>query len=106
MEQAKHAVQSARFWPKGKRSFPPFALLPGHNDGTPEGKTMFDVWNDNAVIIMQIESALGVKNAHDIAAVDGVDALMIGPADLRFDMGLVRPLFPPPGLFIDNFVHL
>lgn len=94
-DEARHAVKSARFGPKGKRSFPPFALLPGHNDGTPEGKTMFDVWNDNAVIIMQIESALGVKNAHEIAAVEGVDALMIGPADLRFDMGLVRSFYPP-----------
>jgi 4-hydroxy-2-oxoheptanedioate aldolase len=70
-EQARLAVQAARFAPLGKRSFPPFALLPGHNDGTPQGKTPFDVWNENAAIIMQIESACGVQHADDIAAVDG-----------------------------------
>jgi 4-hydroxy-2-oxoheptanedioate aldolase len=70
-EQARAVVKAARFGPIGKRSFPPFALLPGANDATPEGKTVFDVWNDNAVIIMQIESALGVKNAAEIAATPG-----------------------------------
>jgi 2-keto-3-deoxy-L-rhamnonate aldolase RhmA len=70
-EQAKHAVQSARFPPLGRRSFPPFAVLPGVNDAAPNGKTVFDVFNDNAAVIMQIESALGVQNAAEIAAVPG-----------------------------------
>jgi 2-keto-3-deoxy-L-rhamnonate aldolase RhmA len=37
---------------------------------------------------MQIESAEGVRNANEIASVEGVDSLMVGPTDLRFDMGL------------------
>lgn len=75
----------------GKRSFPPAALAIGINDGVPPGKTPFDVWN-NAAIIMQIESKIGCDNAEAIAAVPGVDCLMVGNGDLRMDLGL------PPGL--------
>ena len=41
---------------------------------------------------MQIESKLGCENADAIAAVEGVDCLMVGNGDLRMDLGL------PPGL--------
>jgi hypothetical protein len=75
----------------GKRSFPPAALAIGINDGVPHGKTPFDVWN-NAAIIMQIESKLGCENAEAIAAIEGVDCLMVGNGDLRMDLGL------PPGM--------
>jgi 2-dehydro-3-deoxyglucarate aldolase/4-hydroxy-2-oxoheptanedioate aldolase len=34
----------------------------------------------------QIETIEGVKNARAIAAVDGVDVLFVGPADLNFDL--------------------
>lgn len=38
-------------------------------------------------LTVQIETADAVRNAHDIAAVDGVDAVFIGPADLAGSMG-------------------
>ncbi len=38
------------------------------------------------LIMAQIESIEGVKNAAEIAAVDGIDVLFIGPADLRHDL--------------------
>jgi 2-keto-3-deoxy-L-rhamnonate aldolase RhmA len=41
---------------------------------------------------MQIESKVGCDNAEAIAAVEGVDCLMVGNGDLRMDLGL------PPGL--------
>ncbi|GAA1777698.1 4-hydroxy-2-oxoheptanedioate aldolase [Agromyces lapidis] len=40
-------------------------------------------------LIVQIESAAAVDAAGEIAAVDGVDAVFIGPADLAASMGLV-----------------
>ena len=36
---------------------------------------------------MQVESRLGVENVEAIAAVDGVDAVFIGPADLSIGLG-------------------
>jgi 4-hydroxy-2-oxoheptanedioate aldolase len=39
------------------------------------------------VCVAQIESPLGVEAAADIAAVDGVDALVLGCADLSYSLG-------------------
>ncbi|KQW29235.1 2-keto-3-deoxy-L-rhamnonate aldolase [Rhizobium sp. Root274] len=43
--------------------------------------------NDQVCLIAQIESRLGVENAEAILATEGVDAVLIGPADLSADMG-------------------
>lgn len=45
--------------------------------------------NDNLLVIVQIESAEGVKNVESIAAVDGVDVLFVGEPALivRFYIG-------------------
>jgi 4-hydroxy-2-oxoheptanedioate aldolase len=40
-------------------------------------------------LTVQIESAAAVEAAPEIAAVDGVDALFVGPADLAASMGLL-----------------
>jgi 2-keto-3-deoxy-L-rhamnonate aldolase RhmA len=38
--------------------------------------------------VFQIESPLAVENAAEIAALDGVDVLFVGPADLSHAMGI------------------
>ncbi|NHN47861.1 aldolase [Halostella sp. JP-L12] len=38
--------------------------------------------NDSVVTIAQIETRAGIQNAGEIARVDGVDALFVGPADM------------------------
>ncbi|PWH07158.1 2-dehydro-3-deoxyglucarate aldolase [Brachybacterium endophyticum] len=43
--------------------------------------------DDLVSVIVQIETAEGVANAAEIAAVDGVDAVFIGPADLAGSLG-------------------
>jgi len=43
--------------------------------------------NAEVCLIAQIESRLGVENADAIIATPGVDAILIGPADLAADMG-------------------
>lgn len=46
-------------------------------------------------LIVQIESAAAVANVEEILAVDGVDAIFIGPADLAGSMGLLgQPSHP------------
>ncbi|WP_210206710.1 HpcH/HpaI aldolase family protein [Rhodoplanes serenus] len=47
-----------------------------------------------AFVMCQIESAEAVENAAAIAAVDGVDGLFIGYADLALSMGLESPQAP------------
>jgi 4-hydroxy-2-oxoheptanedioate aldolase len=45
--------------------------------------------SDLVSLTVQIETAEGLEQAAAIAAVDGVDALLVGPADLAASMGLL-----------------
>lgn len=42
---------------------------------------------DNQFLAVQIECEAGVANAKDIAAIEGVDALFVGPGDLSTNLG-------------------
>jgi 4-hydroxy-2-oxoheptanedioate aldolase len=44
--------------------------------------------NEQIVGIIQIESVGGLRDADDIAAIDGVDVLFVGPADLSHSLGI------------------
>jgi 2-keto-3-deoxy-L-rhamnonate aldolase RhmA len=44
------------------------------------------------VCLVQVESGLAVRRAEELAGVEGVDGLIVGPNDLAFDLGV------PPGL--------
>jgi 4-hydroxy-2-oxoheptanedioate aldolase len=42
---------------------------------------------DDTLVVAMIESAAAIQNLHDIAAVEGLDAVVIGLADLARDLG-------------------
>jgi 2-keto-3-deoxy-L-rhamnonate aldolase RhmA len=44
--------------------------------------------NDETVVITMIESKEGVENIHEIVAVEGLDAIFIGPYDLSGSYGI------------------
>lgn len=46
--------------------------------------------DDEVCLIVQIESRQAVDNIEAIAAIDGVDGLFVGPADLAADLGHTR----------------
>jgi 4-hydroxy-2-oxoheptanedioate aldolase len=85
-EEARAAVAACRYPPRGRRSFGPWRELGLSRD--------IDAWrrgaDDRLYIILQIESAMAVENVDAIAAVDGVDALFIGPNDLSASLGCLR----------------
>lgn len=82
-EEARSAVEATRYQPEGVRGVGP---LRAANYGQ-----TFDEYvstaNENVLVIAQIETEAGVENAEDIAAVDGIDALFIGPGDLSVSLG-------------------
>ncbi|KAK1139080.1 hypothetical protein N8T08_001326 [Aspergillus melleus] len=86
-EQARQLVNLAKFPPQGTRSYPPLALF-GNQARTKPGETIYDVWNKHAAVFAQIEDIVGVENVEEIAAVPGIDGLMVGAGDLRCSMGL------------------
>jgi 2-dehydro-3-deoxyglucarate aldolase len=82
-EQAARAVAATRYPPQGIRGVS--VAHRGNRFGTVAN--YFDVANDNICVAVQIESRTAVENIDAIAAVDGVDALFVGPSDLSANYG-------------------
>jgi 4-hydroxy-2-oxoheptanedioate aldolase len=77
-EQARTVAVACRYPPDGRRSF-------GQLSGTIRGVVEA---NRELVCIVMVESAEGVANIDEIAAVPGVDAVLLGPADLSLSLGV------------------
>ncbi len=85
-EEARAAVQALSYPPRGRRAL--FSSLP-HVDFKPaNAAALMSALNAASLIVVMIESAQGVENAEQIAAVEGVDCLLVGTNDLCVDLGL------------------
>lgn len=78
--EARHCVDAAYYPPRGHRGVSRTVRTYGYGMRLP-GDVM-----PMPIILAQIETAAAVANASEIAAVEGIDALFIGPADLSFDL--------------------
>jgi 2-keto-3-deoxy-L-rhamnonate aldolase RhmA len=84
-EQVREAVTFLRYPPTGQRGV---ALLTrGARLGTVSHAGVAAL-NDDIVGIIQIESPSALEAADDLAAIDGVDVLFVGPADLSHSLGI------------------
>jgi 2-dehydro-3-deoxyglucarate aldolase/4-hydroxy-2-oxoheptanedioate aldolase len=90
-DEVRQAVSYLRFPPAGGRGV---ALLTRGAGLGEVGHAGVAGLNERILGIFQVESALAVENAPEIAAIDGVDVLFVGPADLSHSMGV-------PGRFDD-----
>ncbi len=83
--EAEAMVRAVRYPPRGVRGVG-FPLARASRFGrVPD---YMDTAEDQICLIVQIESRAALDAIEDIAAVEGVDALFIGPADLGADLGL------------------
>jgi 2-keto-3-deoxy-L-rhamnonate aldolase RhmA len=91
--QAKAIVSAARFAPLGQRSVmgPTPALA---YRALPLGETNKTL-NSETLLIVMIETPEGVERAGEIAAVDGIDMLLIGSNDLCTELGIPGELKHP-----------
>ena len=82
-EQAQNAIRAAKYPPTGNRS-----VGGGMHAMNFEASNAqyYARANDELLVILQTESPRGVANAREIYALDGVDAIFIGPNDLRAQM--------------------
>lgn len=84
VEEAESLVEAVKYPPDGIRGI-------AASRATRYGLD-FDDYVDNAddgiLTIVQIETKAGLRNAEEIAAVDGIDALFVGPADLSGSLGV------------------
>ncbi|PPC78570.1 2-dehydro-3-deoxyglucarate aldolase [Pokkaliibacter plantistimulans] len=83
-EQARQLVQAMRYPPYGIRGVGGGLTRATRWDGVED---YLQTAHQSLCLIVQIESCKGVENAAEIAAVDGVDAVFVGPADLSISMG-------------------
>ena len=85
-ETAAKLVSACRYPPDGKRSMTG-ALAQIDFKSYPLDETAKAV-NDATFVVMMLETPRAIENAEQIAAVPGVDALLIGTNDLCFEMGI------------------
>jgi 2-keto-3-deoxy-L-rhamnonate aldolase RhmA len=93
VEEAQAAVEHLRFPPIGHRAT--LAGLPQYNYLPVDVQQVSREVNASTLIGLMIESPRGVENADAIAAIEGVDVLVIGINDLAQEMGLPGQLDHP-----------
>lgn len=93
VEQAKAAIAAAKYPPEGNRSVG--GSLHAMAFGAAAGE-YYKRANDEILVVLQTESPLGVQNAEAIYGLPGVDAIFIGPNDLRAQMRSADGRDPSP----------
>lgn len=89
-DDARKIVSSAKFPPIGTRGFgSPFSMEKFHTaeGGAIKQTDYLQQANDNLVTVIQIETKEALQNVDEIAAIPGVDVLLIGPFDLGNNIG-------------------
>lgn len=92
-EEARAAVRAAKYPPAGARSVAGLGPATRYR-GLPLAELVRLV-NDLTLVIAMLETPAGIENAAAIAAEPGVDALMLGPADLSVELGVPGELKHP-----------
>ncbi len=100
-EQALQAVRSARFPPRGGAPHPEPRGLRGNGNmptawlwglSRPEYSRRADLWpvepDGELLLLLQVETAEGVRNIDEILSVPGIGVLFVGPNDLSYSLGV------------------
>lgn len=83
VEQARIAIAAAKYPPLGNRSLGGGMHALNFDCTSDE---YFTRANDEILVVLQTESPRGVANAEEIYSLPGVDAIFVGPVDLRAQM--------------------
>ena len=90
-DEARAAVAATRYPPAGRRG------VAGMSRASKFGTTpnYLSTANQQMAVVVQLETAEAIGQLEDIARVEGVDALFIGPGDLSATMGYAGQLTHP-----------
>ncbi|KAL4874442.1 Pyruvate/Phosphoenolpyruvate kinase-like domain-containing protein [Aspergillus karnatakaensis] len=87
VDQALAAVNAAKYPPLGKRSVT--GMLPHMGYQVTSISSVASVGNTQlSTVIVMVESPQAVSNVDDIAAIEGVDVVLIGTNDLSIELGV------------------
>ena len=84
-EQAREAVEAARFHPMGKRGVCRFVKAASF--GSVPKEDYFKEANTK-LVVLQVEGKEGIANLDEILKVEGYDILFVGPYDLSQSLGI------------------
>lgn len=91
-EEARQAASAMRYPPQGVRGAARFHRSNGFGQNF---ETYFAEANDKLLTVVQIETVEAVSNIDEIAAVEGVDVLFVGPLDLSVSLGITGQMQHP-----------
>jgi 2-dehydro-3-deoxyglucarate aldolase/4-hydroxy-2-oxoheptanedioate aldolase len=85
-EVLERAVSWTRFPPVGTRGFGLTRMAVDYAQGSmPE---IMQYANENVLTVLQIETVRAVEAREELLAIDGIDAVIVGPADLSISLGV------------------
>lgn len=88
VEEAKNLVKYAKYFPLGRRGFAPsLASEFGNADFAVSMDLQFKVCNAEQLLVPQCETKGCLDHIEEIAALDGIDGIFIGPYDLSIALG-------------------
>lgn len=91
-DQARRLVQDVRYPPTGQRGVGySGARCSRFGEITDYGTTA----DEQVSLLIQVENRAGIAALDDILAVEGIDGVFIGPADLSADMGFMGQVMHP-----------
>jgi 2-keto-3-deoxy-L-rhamnonate aldolase RhmA len=92
-QEARLAVDTCKYAPIGRRSLTTgYAIF----DYKPVPPTeIVRILNESTLVVCMIETAEGLRNVDEIAAVEGVDVILIGLTDLLYSLGKPGALDDP-----------
>ncbi len=99
--EARACVEAMRYPPDGQRGVATMVRAANYGARYADYR---DETTHSLLTILQIESAEGVQNVEEIAAVDGADVLFVGPMDLSTSLGVFRQYDHP--LFVEAVARI
>ncbi len=92
-DQAHHIVRATKYYPLGERGMSLRNVHTGFVRG--KGDEVTRRLNEETLLAVQVETAKGVDNIEAIVAVEGVDAVYVGPNDLSQTVGVPGQIHHP-----------
>lgn len=86
VEVAAQMVANTKYPPLGQRSVT--GALPQLDFKSGPMEQVTSTINETTLLVIMLETEEAISNAYDIAAIPGVDVLLVGSSDLCMDMGI------------------
>ena len=94
--EVKKLVEYAKYYPLGRRGYAPtLASAYGYADYARNVEELFATSNRETLLIPQCETREALEHIEEIAAIEGVDGIFVGPYDLSVALGKPSQLEDP-----------